>query len=76
MQPQTLAIATALVFLGAGFLTAQQPAVDSAIRVSVDLVQVDVTVTDSKGKHIADCVQKSSKFRRMESSKRSRIFRT
>lgn len=44
-------VLTSLVFLA---LLAQVPAADPVIRVSVDLVQVDAVVTDSKGNHVTD----------------------
>jgi VWFA-related protein len=43
-----------LAFLLAGLLCAQQtPAPDPVIRMNVNLIQVDVTVTDNAGRHVA-----------------------
>jgi VWFA-related protein len=59
--------------LQAGFLTAQSPALlpDPNFRVSVNLVQVDVVVTDGKGHHVTDL--RADDFEVFESGKRQNI---
>jgi VWFA-related protein len=51
-------VTTALAFLAIGFLQGQPPASDNPpetnFRISVNLVQIDATVTDSHGKPIRD----------------------
>ncbi len=65
------------VFLSATVLLAQSlgtnaPApAESVIRVSVDLVQVDATVTDANGRHVADL--QASDFEVLEDGKPQRI---
>ncbi|HZL56491.1 MAG TPA: VWA domain-containing protein [Bryobacteraceae bacterium] len=44
----------AILIGGTGRLISQATTQDPVIRVSVDLVQVDATVTDSQGHHVAD----------------------
>lgn len=59
--------------LQAGFLAAQFPVLssDPSFRVSVNLVQVDVVVTDAKGRHVTDLRQDD--FEIFESGKRQNI---
>jgi VWFA-related protein len=59
--------------LQAGFLAAQSPvpSSDPSFRVSVNLVQVDVVVTDTKGHHVIDL--RPDDFEIFESGKRQNI---
>src|SRR5215469_10533217 len=59
--------------LQAGFLAAQSPVLssDSNFRVSVNLVQVDVVVTDGEGHHVSDL--RPEDFEIFESGKRQNV---
>jgi VWFA-related protein len=67
MRSLRYAGAVALMVLGTAPLTPQGP----VIRVTVDLVQLDAAVTDSKGRHVADL--KPGEFQILEDGKRQKI---